>query len=209
MHISLHRRCGNQAADLLRLVRSRKSGLRGAGCLVVLCLLVLPAALDGQAYRVRPLQQPKSDVVLFGAVSVSASPGSLNFALTPHSVAQASTPVEITTTWELVGIAPSLDLYAYFGSPAAALSDERTPPDNIPASAVLGQMTTGVPVTFTPFTEAIPESTAGLVLLRGAAASNFFGSRTDALRLEINLADLPALPAGSYNGTLTLKATIM
>lgn len=204
-------RCKSKGASvhhslLLKLLRPPFRALRLQALFSVLASALV---LHGQAYRVRPQPPPKSDLALFGAVSVSASPSSLNFALVPRSTAMATAPVSITTTWQLLGVAPTLNLYAYFTNPHAALGDDRVPPDVIPSSAVLGQMIGGAPAAFTPFTEAVPASTAGLILLKGAAASNFFGSRTDVLRLEINLSSLPDLPAGTYTGTLTLQATIM
>jgi hypothetical protein len=143
-------------------------------------------------------------------LTVSASPALVNFALVSKGTAQGSSGVTVTTSWGSTGVAPALSLYAWLGSSSAALSDGRSPPDLIPSSAVLGQMTTGSPTTFTPFTQTTTGGIAGagLTLLNNAGVSSHSGSRTDVLNLEINLSGVPSLPAGTYRGTLTLQASI-
>jgi hypothetical protein len=98
--------------------------------------------------------------------------------------------------------------HGYFSSSGAAPTGG-SPVVNIPSSAVLGQVTTGLPVTYTPFTLSNPMSGASLLLLREFLMSVGSGSRTDTLNMEIDLKDLPQLPAGTYAGTLFLQAQML
>jgi hypothetical protein len=122
--------------------------------------------------------------------------------------------VVITTTMTGISLFGTLSLYGYFSSSTAALTDGRTIPNDIPTSAVFGQVTTGSPTTFTAFTSstAVGPAGAGLLLFTATTLSSTgcspFGAicRTDSLNLKITLTSLPQLPAGSYNGTLILQA---
>jgi hypothetical protein len=53
-----------------------------------------------------------------------------------------------------------------------------------------------------PFTRSNPMSVASLLLLCELFRSGGNGSRTDTLNMEIDLEDLPQLPAGTYARTL-------
>jgi hypothetical protein len=97
---------------------------------------------------------------------------------------------------------------AEFSSSGAALTGG-TPAVNIPTSAVLGQVPTGSPLTYTPFTHSNPMSGASLLLLCELFMGGGNGSRTDTLNMEIDLEDLPQLPAGTYTGTLYLQAQML
>ena len=111
----------------------------------------------------------------------------------------------------------SLKLYGYFSSASAALTDGYTTPNNIPTSAVLGQMPTGTPTSYTAFTGSPGLGPAGAGLLLYTTSSLLSVGcmpagamcRTDTLNLEINISGLPQLPAGTYTGTLTLQAQAM
>jgi hypothetical protein len=164
-----------------------------------------------QAYKVRPVvPRVKPQLILGGTLTVSATPAAVSFALVHGGVAAGSSGVTITTTWNVIGIGATLDLYGYFTSSTAALTDGRSPADLIPSSAVLGQVTTGVPTTYTPFTQTAPfgAAGAGLELVNESFGFTAGGNRTDVLNLEINLSGVPKLPAGTYTGTLTLQATM-
>jgi hypothetical protein len=52
-------------------------------------------------------------------------------------------------------------------------------------------------------------SGASLLLLCELFMSGGNGSRTDTLNMEIDLEDLPQLPAGTYTGTLYLQAQML
>jgi hypothetical protein len=142
-------------------------------------------------------------------LSISATPSAVTFTLAQGTTATGSSPVAIQTTWLVLPTRANLILDGYFASAAAALTDGATTPDNIPTSAVLGEVPTGTPTTFTAFTQstALGPTGAGLTLFTlPLTATNRAGTRTDNLSLEINLSSLPQLPAGTYTGTLTLQA---
>jgi hypothetical protein len=143
-----------------------------------------------------------SVVVGSGAVQTIAS-------LTDNAVNNFPTPVVITTSWDVnPGQTNTVNLMAYFATPAQALVGPAT---QIPASRVLGRMTTGLPVAFT----AITQNAVGGVGTAGGSlrlfAQNITGAnkkanRTDNLNLQINLTGFPTLAPGLYSGTLNLKA---
>jgi len=166
-----------------------------------------------QAIRIRsPQLGPRPQYVLSGSLSLSVNTTTVNFTLVPNGTAVGSPGVSVTTTWDVLGLAPELSLYGWLSSPTAALSDGRAKPDLIPSSAVLGQMTTGSPTTYTQFTQTTPMGVAGagLTLLNNVGVGGFLeydGSRTDVLNLEINMSGV-SVPAGTYTGTLTLQASI-
>jgi hypothetical protein len=143
-----------------------------------------------------------SVIVGSGAVQTIAS-------LTDNAVNNFPAPVVITTSWDVnPGQTNTVNLMAYFTTPAQALVGPAT---QIPASRVLGRMTTGLPVAFT----AITQNAVGGVGTAGGSlrlfAQNITGankktSRTDNLNLQINLTGFPTLAPGLYSGTLNLKA---
>jgi hypothetical protein len=182
---------------------------------LALCLS-LPATPQALRVRQKPLR-PRPDLVcVLCYLTVNVTPGNVNFALVQGGVSNGSSAVAITTTMYGITLFSSVSLYAYFGSSTAALTDGATVPDNIPSSAVLGQMTTGKPTVFTAFTQSNVLGTAGAGLLLFTAPSLpttgcvlLTSCRTDNLGLEIDLTSLPQLPAGNYNGTLILQAQVL
>jgi len=78
----------------------------------------------------------------------------------------------------------------------------------IPASVIFGQVPTGLPTSYTAFTQAGPFGAAGasLQLITTGSLLSLGGSRTDTLSLKIDLTSLPQLPAATYTGTLYLQA---
>jgi hypothetical protein len=143
-----------------------------------------------------------SVIVGSGAVQTIAS-------LTDNAVNNFPAPVVITTSWDVnPGQTNTVNLIAYFTAPAQALVGATT---QIPASRVLGRVTTGLPVAFT----AITQNAVGGVGTAGGSlrlfAQNITGAnkkanRTDNLNLQINLTGFPTLAPGLYSGTLNLKA---
>jgi len=143
---------------------------------------------------------------LLESITVTAIPSAVDFNLVAGGVADGSTPVAITTVWVLGPTRSSLKLYGSFASAATALSDGSG--DSIPSADVLGQVTTGSPTNYTPFTQSAPFGAAGAGLLlfsQSISAANLTGLRTDNLNLEIDLTSL-SLPAGVYTGTLEIQA---
>lgn len=105
-------------------------------------------------------------------------------------------------------LASGFNIRCHHMSATAALAGG-SPVVDIPSSEVLGRVTTGTPTTYTAFTQSNPLGGSGASLLLVKETfhpSTGGGSRTDALSLEINLANQPQLPAGTYSGTLYIEA---
>jgi len=193
--------------------------LRSFTLAALLCAMPLPVAtqairVQSGLVRFRQLRLRPELVCALCYLTVSATPSSVNFTLTKGGVATASAPIVITTTLYGVSALSSLTLYGYFSTSSAALTDGRATPDNIPSSDVLGEVPTGTPTSYTAFTQSDALGTAGAslqlfstssLLGLGCIPSTAF-CRTDSLSLEITLASLPQLPAGTYTGTLILQA---
>jgi hypothetical protein len=178
----------------------------------VLCFLmcVSTGKARGQAVRVgRSAVVPGA--AMGGSVSVTAAPAFVTFQLVPQGVASSSSGVGVTTTWTGLTRLCRLNLYGFFSGAGTALSGGGFPVVNIPSSAVLGQVLTGSPLQYTPFTQSNPVSgsAASLLLYCELFLNGGTGSRTDTLNMEINLKDLPQLPAGAYNGILYLQAQML
>jgi hypothetical protein len=118
-------------------------------------------------------------------------------------------PVVIQTAWNLnPGQTLTVNLMAYFSVPAQAMTGGSI---QIPSSRILGRVTTGLPITFTPITQngigGVGSAGGSLQLFStNVGGSNKNDSRTDNLDLQLNLAGFPPLPAGVYAGVLNLRA---
>jgi hypothetical protein len=143
---------------------------------------------------------------LLESLTVAPVPSAVSFNLVSAGTAAGSSAVAITTSWILLPTRTSVKLFGSFSSSTAALSDGAG--DNIPSSAVLGQMPTGLPTSFTAFTQTVVFGAAGAGLAlfnQTITILNFVGNRTDNLSLEIDLS-ATTVPAGTYTGTLHLEA---
>lgn len=176
-------------------------------------LLALPEAATAQAVKVQQknVNLKPNLVCLLCTLTVTASPTLVNFNLVPKGVAVGSNPVVITTTMTGVSLLNILNLYGYFSLASQALSGG-TPTAYIPSSAVLGQMTTGSPTSYTAFTQGSPVAGSSLLLYSTGSLLSIgciavgASCRTDSLSLEIDLRSLPQQPAATYTGTLYLQA---
>ena len=178
---------------------------------VIACALMVSGLIQAHASSLNSNSPTVAlNATLSESLTVSSSVGTVNFALVDGSTVTGSAAVPITTTWVLGPSRTSVKLYGFFASSTAALTDGYTTPDNIPSADVLGQVTTGVPSTYTAFSQTAAgfgAASASLLLVNqtiSSSSANFVGNRTDNLSLEIVT---PAtLPAGTYTGTLTLQA---
>jgi hypothetical protein len=175
---------------------------------IVLMLLARPAPTLSQALRVTHRQAETEGGT--GALSVSAAPSQLSFNLIPGKTAPGNSPISIMTIWSGSTVGSTMSLYGYFASSTAALSGNVSAAA-IPSSAISGQMTTGLPTTYTPFTQTNPvgNASAGLKLFSQTVAGSGAGNRTDMLSLIIDLTDLPQMPADTYSGTLIIQAQVL
>ncbi len=117
--------------------------------------------------------------------------------------------VNITTEWQLANLITAVDLVGYFSNPSAALA---TAGATLPSSMVKGRMVSGGVSAYTAFTQNALNSVGtpggSLHLFRQfiIVPINGIGRRTDNLDLQLDLRGVPSIPAGTYRGTLTLRA---
>ena len=143
------------------------------------------------------------------SLTVAATPSTVAIPLVAGGTGVGSAPVAITTAWVLSASRTAVTLVGYFSSATVALTNGDTTPANIPSSEVLGQVATGTPTAFTAFTQTAPVGGAGsglTLFTQALTGTNRTANRTDNLNLEINLANQPQLPAGTYTGTLNIQA---
>jgi hypothetical protein len=136
------------------------------------------------------------------SLSITASPGLVNFALVPSGSAAGSAPITVNTSWTLAPSVGAVTVYAYFTSAAAALTDGAA--DNIPSSKVSGSVNGGA---FGAFSSASPFAAGSSLTLSTwkILGNNRTGNHTDTLNLMITTTGL-SLPAGNYTGVLRIQA---
>ena len=168
----------------------------------ILCLLpaVPPARAQVVSIGRRGGLRPRLTSV--GVLSLTASPSSVTVPLVAGGQAAASSVITVTTNINLT-VLGTFSVYAYFASPNALTS---TNGDVIPSSAVYGCVTSGIPTTFTSFTQNGPFATGSSLLLFQSSAIALIGVVTESLSLRIDLSGQPQQPAGVYTGTLILRA---
>jgi hypothetical protein len=142
---------------------------------------------------------------LLTVLTVGVSPTSANITLVPNGT---TSPVNVTITSNLtLAVASTVKMYGYFSSTSAFTTSHG---DAIPTSAVYGKCTTGVPTSYTAFTQNTPFVTgSGLLIFQESAVVGVLAPRTDVLSLVVNLSSYPNQPAGSYTGTLILEVQAM
>lgn len=135
-------------------------------------------------------------------LTVSATPGTVNFALVPNGPVSGNSPVSITTQWALAATRTSVALWAYFTNTTALTNGTY----NIPNTSVSGNPNGGG---LTPFSTANPFNGAstGVQIFNYAITSpaGLNVTRTDSLALQIDTTGL-GLPAGTYTGVLNIQA---
>jgi hypothetical protein len=142
------------------------------------------------------------------SLTVTLSPGAVNFALTKGSAVNAgNAAIAATLTWSVLPLVRNnVSLYAYFSSSTAALVHVN--PANtvdIPSARVEVSINGAARV---PFTQTAPFGAPSAGRLIFSQAINLFngsGNHTDSLALNINLSGY-TLPADTYTGTLRLRA---
>lgn len=180
--------------------------IRVTGALLLVCLLTSLGAtaqvLNSGAATIA------LNATLTESVSVTLSANAVNFTLAAGSASNpGSTSVTATTVWTLKPSRGNLNVYAFFSSSAAALTDGAG--NNIPSSSFQISDNGGA---FTALTSTVPfgGANAGLQLATvKIIGNNKQGSRTDNMNFNINLSALPALPAGTYTGTVTIQVQVI
>jgi len=169
-------------------------------------LLALAVCSSAAAQAVR-VGAPNPHLTIGNTLTVSCTPSAVTVQLSPGAAANASGSIAVTTAWSGISLVSALNIYAYFASSSTALAGG-SPVSYIPASVIFGQVPTGLPTSYTAFTQAGPFGAAGasLQLITTGSLLSLGGSRTDTLSLKIDLTSLPQLPAATYTGTLYLQA---
>lgn len=140
--------------------------------------------------------------ILGTSLGVSATPGTVNFAMVPNGAATGDSLITITTTWSLTGATRRVRLFAYFTSAPAALTNGAG--RNIPSANVSGSANGGA---FTPFTGNSPfgAGTSLRIFTQRLGRRTRNSTRNDTLNLRINTAGL-GLASGTYTGVLHFRA---
>lgn len=142
------------------------------------------------------------------SVSLTLSANAVNFTLAAGSASNpGSTGVMATTTWTLKPSRGSLNVYAFFSSSTAALTDGAG--NDIPSADFQISNNGGA---FTALTNTVPFGGASAGLQIGSVkilGNNKQGSRTDSMNFNINLSSLPNLPAATYTGTVTIQVQVI
>lgn len=172
------------------------------------CLLMLTSNTVGAQAQNSGAQTIALNANLSESVSVTLSASAVNFVLSAGSASNTgSTSVTATTAWTLKPNRGNLNVYAFFSSSAAALSDSAG--DNIPSSSFEISDNGGA---FTALINSVPFGGANAGLQLGTVrilGNNRQGTRTDNMNFNINLSTLPNLPAGSYTGTVTIQVQVI
>lgn len=140
-------------------------------------------------------------------LTLNLSANTVSFNLSAGSATNAGTAgVTATTTWVLAPGRANVNVYAYFASSTAALTDGT---NNIPSSAFYIKNGAAAAAALTSTYAGFGGANAALLLgTTPITATNRSSSRTDNLTFNIDLSTgtLPQLPASSYAGTLNIQA---
>lgn len=137
------------------------------------------------------------------ALTVSATPSSVNFTLPRNGVGSGDSSINITTSW-VISLPPlTITLYAFTSSTTAALTDGAG--HNIPTNNVSGSANGAA---FSAFTGNSSFAAGRSLTIFSQSTLSVTGSRNDTLGLQIDTTSL-ALPPATYHGTLTIRASLL
>ena len=137
-------------------------------------------------------------------LTIALSANAVNFALVRASANNlGNIGVNVTTNWAIGGQHRNLTVYCFFANSAAALSGGGV---NIPSSA-FSISTNGTAFRPLIISEPFGGANAGRRVVADIPITGT-GNRTDNMVFNIDLSTgtLPQLPAGTYTGTLTIRA---
>jgi hypothetical protein len=168
------------------------------------CLLVLTCvSVDAQSLS-SGAQTIALTATLDESISINLTANSVSFTLTPGNASNpGSTGVTATTTW-ISKPGRNVTTYIFFSNASSALTDGAG--DNI-ASNQFEVSDNGS--AFKPLTNTVVFGGAGAGLQLTSTkvtGTNKTGSHTDNMLFNINLGSVPQLAAGTYTGTVTLRA---
>lgn len=182
-----------------------------APCRAVLTTLIVAGTASAQPGTLSPVGAVALSATRQNSLSVTINSGATQTlaSLTNNAVNSFSTPVNITTAWDLHPSTFAVVLAGYFSNPAQALANGS---NFITTSRIRGRV--GLVGGFNPFTGGTISGGATSIGVAGGTLQLFsqriFGfnrtsSRTDDLYLQIDLLGTSAVP-GTYSGTLNLRA---
>ena len=140
-------------------------------------------------------------------LTVTPSTGTATLAsITDNSNANVFSAVSLQTDWNLTA-GTSVRLMGWFTTPASALTNGSAV---IPTANVEGGINGGGWSAFTGAAVGGVGVAGGSLQLfnQAVAAANYFGTRSDALNLRLNLVGYPTTTAGLYTGTLNIQAVV-
>ncbi|HUR05232.1 MAG TPA: hypothetical protein VM347_21990 [Nonomuraea sp.] len=140
-------------------------------------------------------------------LTVTPSTGTATLAsITDNSNANVFSAVSLQTDWNLTA-GTSVRLMGWFTTPASALTNGSAV---IPTANVEGGINGGGWSAFTGAAVGGVGVAGGSLQLfsQPVAAANYFGTRSDALNLRLNLVGYPTTTAGLYTGTLNVQAVV-
>ena len=187
-----------------------------ARSLVITASFVLIMVFSSQHASAQVLNSNTATIALNATLAetlgLSATPGTVNFTLVPAASASGSAPVVVNTSWVLSALRGTVNLYAWFATPSAALTDGASTPNNIPSSQVYASTPNGIPTVLTAFTQSntLGVASGGLKLFsQTLSTATREATRSDSVSLQINLTNEAQLPAGTYTGTLNLQVQVL
>jgi hypothetical protein len=142
-------------------------------------------------------------------LTVSLDQSAITFALVAGSATNAgNVPIVATTSWALGAGRASVNLYAYFDVAAAALSG----PTNIAGTTITAKVGGTAAGNFATDLSALGFVGTGLplpVFSQALTAGTLVGTQSSSVALNIDLTSLPALPVGTYTGTLHFMVQVI
>jgi len=138
-------------------------------------------------------------------VVTANTPASSIASIAAGTTTEFAPAVNVTTAWNLTGGA-NVQLVGYFGTPSQALASGT---NYIASNLVEGRIGAAG---FAPFTGPAVGGVAGVaggsLVLFTQALGALAGTRTDDINIRLNFTGQPAPAAGSYIGTLNLRAVV-
>jgi hypothetical protein len=180
--------------------------MKRSALLLALSSLVAASAAQAQVGTLSNIASVALTATQASTLVVTANTGAASIAsIAANTTTDFAPAVNVTTAWNLTGGA-TVQLVGYFGTPSQALSDAGT--NYIASSRVEGRIGAAA---FLPFTAAAVGGAGvagGSLVLFSQALGALAGSRTDDINLRLNYTGQPAPAAGTYTGTLNLRAVV-
>jgi len=192
--------CPSKLKTPSKATPQRSKHVRGI-FLLLGCALLMFAAIPARAQVRSNIAGVNLAAIMNDSISVSASPGLVNFTLPANGVVTGNPTLVVTTAW-ILKPGPTLQTFAYFSNSASALSDGAG--HNIPSSSVSGSVNGGAFQTFTGAC-AFSANTCVTVFSVHVTGNQKQGTNNTNFQLRISTVGLK-LPAGTFTGVLNIRA---